>query len=40
VAACGQPANQSKGAGTKVLYFYNQPKLKIIFMNGKVADIE
>jgi hypothetical protein len=40
VAACGQPANQSKGAGTKLLYFYNQPKLKIIFMNGKVADIE
>jgi hypothetical protein len=40
VAACGQPVNQSKGAGTKLLYFYNQPKLKIIFMNGKVADIE
>jgi hypothetical protein len=40
VTECGQPANQSKGAGTKQLYFYNQPKIKIIFMNGKVADIE
>ncbi len=40
MAACGQPANQSKGAGTKLLYFYNEPKIKIIFMNGKVADIE
>ncbi|HEY1938213.1 MAG TPA: hypothetical protein VGJ33_09795, partial [Candidatus Angelobacter sp.] len=40
VAACGQPANQSKGAGTKQLYFYNQPKIKIIFMSGKVSDIE
>lgn len=40
VAACGQPANQSKGAGTKLLYFYNQPKVKITFMNGKVADID
>jgi hypothetical protein len=40
VAACGQPANQSKGAGTKQLYFYNEPKIKIIFMSGKVSDIE
>jgi hypothetical protein len=40
VAACGPPANQSKGAGTKLLYFYNQPKVKITFMNGKVADID
>lgn len=37
--ACGQPANQTKGA-TKVLYFYNQPKIKIIFISGKVSDIE
>ncbi|HEY2393582.1 MAG TPA: hypothetical protein VGK22_20580 [Candidatus Angelobacter sp.] len=40
VAACGQPVNQSKGASTKLIYFYNQPKLKIIFMNGKVSDTE
>jgi hypothetical protein len=36
---CGKPANQSKGA-TKVLYFYDQPKIKVIFVNGKVSDIE
>jgi len=39
-AACGSPASQAKGAGTKLLYFYNQPKIKIIFLNGKVSDIE
>jgi hypothetical protein len=39
VEACGQPANQTKGA-TKVQYFYNQPKIKVIFVNGKVSDIE
>ncbi|MFI5105857.1 MAG: hypothetical protein ACHP79_13115 [Terriglobales bacterium] len=39
VAACGPPATQSRGA-TKLLYFYNQPKLKITIVNGKVADIE
>jgi hypothetical protein len=39
VDACGQPANQTKGA-TKVQYFYNQPKIKVIFVNGKVSDIE
>jgi hypothetical protein len=39
VDSCGQPANQTKGA-TKVLYFYNQPKIKVIFVNGKVSDIE
>jgi hypothetical protein len=38
--ACGPPASQAKGAGTKKIYFYNQPKLKIIFVNGKVSDIE
>lgn len=38
--ACGPPASQAKGAGTKKIYFYNQPKLKIIFLNGKVSDIE
>lgn len=37
--ACGQPANQTKGA-TKVLYFYNQPKIKVTFVGGKVSDIE
>jgi hypothetical protein len=39
VDACGQPANQTKGA-TKVQYFYNDPKIKVIFVNGKVSDIE
>jgi hypothetical protein len=39
VDACGQPANQTKGA-TKVQYFYNEPKIKVIFVNGKVSDIE
>jgi hypothetical protein len=38
--ACGQPANQSKGANGKVLYFYNQPRIKIIFISGKISDIE
>ena len=38
-AACGKPANQTKGA-TKVQYFYNDPKIKVIFVNGKVSDIE
>lgn len=38
-AACGPPANQTKGA-TKVQYFYNDPKIKVIFVNGKVSDIE
>jgi hypothetical protein len=37
--ACGQPANQTKGA-TKTQFFYNQPKIKVIFVNGKVSDIE
>ncbi len=37
--ACGKPVNRTKGA-TKLLYFYNQPKIKVIFVNGKVADIE
>ena len=36
--ACGQPANQVKGA-TKVQFFYNQPKIKVIFVGGKVSDI-
>ncbi len=40
MAACGQPANQSKGANGKLLYFYNQPKIKIIFISGKISDIE
>jgi hypothetical protein len=40
VSVCGQPANQSKGANGKLLYFYNQPKMKIIFMSGKISDIE
>jgi hypothetical protein len=40
VAALGDPVNKLKGAGTKQIYFYNQPKLKITFVNGKVADIE
>ncbi len=40
VSTCGQPANQSKGANGKLLYFYNQPKIKIIFVSGKVADTE
>lgn len=40
VSACGQPANQSKGANGKLLYFYNQPKIKIIFLSGKVTDTE
>lgn len=40
MAACGQPANQSKGANGKLLYFYNQPKVKIIFISGKISDIE
>jgi hypothetical protein len=40
VAACGNPASQAKGAATKLIYNYNQPKLKIIFVNGKVSDIE
>lgn len=39
VDSCGQPANQTKGA-TKILYFYNQPKIKVIFVGGKVSDIE
>lgn len=38
--ACGKPASQAKGANTKQIYNYNQPKLKIIFMNGKVSDVE
>ncbi|HWF02439.1 MAG TPA: hypothetical protein VHA06_02060 [Candidatus Angelobacter sp.] len=37
--ACGQPVNQTKGA-TKTQFFYNQPKIKVIFVNGKVTDIE
>jgi hypothetical protein len=37
--ACGKPVNRTKGA-TKLLYFYNQPKIKVTFVNGKVADIE
>lgn len=37
--ACGKPASQAKGAA-KLLYFYNQPKLKITFIGGKVADID
>lgn len=37
--SCGQPANQTKGA-TKTQFFYNQPKIKVIFVNGKVSDIE
>lgn len=40
MASCGQPANQSKGANGKLLYFYNQPKIKIIFISGKISDIE
>lgn len=40
VASCGNPTSQAKGAGTKQIYFYNQPKLKIIFVDKKVADIE
>jgi hypothetical protein len=40
VASCGNPASQAKGAGTKQIYFYNQPKLKITFVDGKVADVE
>lgn len=40
VSVCGNPANQSKGAGTKLIYFYDQPKLKVVFVNGKVTDIE
>jgi hypothetical protein len=39
VDSCGQPVNQTKGA-SKVFYFYNQPKIKVIFVNGKVSDIE
>ena len=39
-ASCGNPASQAKGAGTKQIYFYNQPKLKIIFVDGKVSDVE
>lgn len=39
-AACGKPASQAKGAATKLLYFYNQPKLKITFIDGKVTDID
>jgi hypothetical protein len=37
--SCGQPANQTKGA-TKTQFFYTQPKIKVIFVNGKVSDIE
>jgi hypothetical protein len=37
--SCGQPVNQTKGA-TKTQFFYNQPKIKVIFVNGKVSDIE
>src|SRR5262249_17741084 len=40
VQACGDPASKAKGAGTKLIYSYTQPKLKIIFVNGKVSDIE
>jgi hypothetical protein len=40
VAACGNPSSQVRGAGTKLIYFYNQPKLKILFIDGKVADID
>jgi hypothetical protein len=37
--SCGQPDNQTKGA-TKTQFFYNQPKIKVIFVDGKVSDIE
>lgn len=40
VNACGNPASAAKGANGKQIYNYNQPKLKIIFMNGKVSDVE
>jgi hypothetical protein len=40
VSACGQPANQAKGAGTKLIYFYTQPKLKVTLVDNKVADID
>jgi len=40
IDACGQPANKFKGAGTKQIFIYNQPKLKIVFKDGKVADID
>lgn len=39
-AACGKPTSQAKGANLKLIYNYSQPKLKIIFIKGKVADIE
>jgi hypothetical protein len=38
--ACGKPASQAKGANGKQIYNYSQPKLKIIFISGKVFDIE
>ncbi|MBZ5531266.1 MAG: hypothetical protein LAO20_07535 [Acidobacteriia bacterium] len=38
--ACGAPASIAKGAGTKAIYIYNHPKLRITFVNGRVADIE
>ena len=40
VAALGEPDTKAKGAGTKQIYIYRERKLKIIFVDGKVADIE
>ncbi|MFI5105964.1 MAG: hypothetical protein ACHP79_13650, partial [Terriglobales bacterium] len=37
--ACGKPINRTRGA-TKLLYFYSHPKIKVTFVNGRVADIE
>lgn len=40
VSALGEPDTKAKGAGTKQIYVYRERKLKIIFVDGKVADIE
>lgn len=40
VAALGEPDTKAKGAGTKLIYVWKSKKLKVVFVNGKVSDVE
>jgi hypothetical protein len=40
VSALGEPDTKAQGAGTKTIYIWKARKLKVTFVDGKVADVD
>jgi hypothetical protein len=40
VTTLGEPDTKAKGAGNKMVYVWNARKLKVTFIDGKVADVD